>query len=117
HIALKNSHPYTLWNIKLLAANHSLSMRAKTPFIPETMYPLYVHRRTIGFDEKRSTSENEDLKRGVVEEGRVNCFTFAFWRVEDARLQTEGKKKKAAPVGNGGLVGKKGGEELDGDSD
>ncbi|KAI9346205.1 hypothetical protein BDR26DRAFT_856034 [Obelidium mucronatum] len=93
HIALKNSHPYTQWNIKTLASNHGLSMRAKTPFIPETMYPLYTHRRTIGFDEKLSTTDNEDLKRGGPGD-IINCFTFAFWRVEFARKQSESKKKK-----------------------
>ncbi|KAJ3026456.1 UNVERIFIED_CONTAM: hypothetical protein HDU68_005631 [Siphonaria sp. JEL0065] len=100
HIALKNSHPYTQWNIKTLAANHGLSMRQKTPFIPETMYPLYAHRRTIGFDEKLSTNDNEDLKRGAGD--MVNCFTFAFWRVEFARKQSESKKKKPSNNNNSG---------------
>ncbi|KAJ3291454.1 hypothetical protein HDU79_002384 [Rhizoclosmatium sp. JEL0117] len=96
HIAIKNSVPYTLWNIKTLGANHGLSLRTKTPFVPETMYPLYAHRRTIGFDERLSTDDNEDLKRGAGD--LVNCFTFAFWRKEYAQKQAESKQKKKKPA-------------------
>ncbi|KAJ3227848.1 hypothetical protein HDU81_006428 [Chytriomyces hyalinus] len=95
HIALKNSHPYTNWNIKLLASNQDLCMKSKTPFIP-SMYPGYAHRRTIGFDDRISTTENEDLMRGAGADaaaGISNCFTFAFWRLELARKQSQKKQQ------------------------
>ncbi|KAI8616555.1 hypothetical protein BC830DRAFT_1117637 [Chytriomyces sp. MP71] len=92
HIALKDSHPYTNWNIKMLAANQGLCLKSKTPFIP-SMYPGYTHRRTIGFDERVSTDDNADLKRGSGEGGVGNCFTFVFWRLELAQKQSQKKGK------------------------
>ncbi|KAJ3389480.1 hypothetical protein HDU84_008703 [Entophlyctis sp. JEL0112] len=113
HVTLKDSPPYTLWNIKqLAAASASLSLRRKVPFTPEVSYPGYAHRRTIGFDDEKSSDANADLRRGPgVPDADVvwNCFTFVFWRTADARGEAGRRKRKR---GNGDA----GGEEED-DSD
>ncbi|KAJ3102279.1 hypothetical protein HK100_004393 [Physocladia obscura] len=98
HVSLKDSYPYTAWNIKLLASRAEMSLRQRVPFLPEIMYPGYVHRRTIGFDDVLSSDANADLKRGpgIVDDHVVNCFTFCFWRTEMARKQATGKNKNGS---------------------
>jgi hypothetical protein len=87
------------------------------------MYPLYSHRRTLGFDERVSTDNNKDLERRgkkLDEEGSSNSspdahvVTFVFWRTERAREQAGMRKKRKVASGEaGGGGGGAGSDESD----
>lgn len=105
-ITIRNSKPYTLWDIpmlakrlpsihqiiaksapplskgmkppsaahidRLLALGHGKSYRIWRSFqFHPQLYPLYSHRRTIGWKEGRSKGENEDIVRSDEGESRT----------------------------------------------
>lgn len=63
NITLKKGKPYDLWNLKGLGAKLTLgSMKYETALhFDVDAYPGYTHRRTIGFKEGVSATDNEDL--------------------------------------------------------
>ena len=67
-ITLKDQHPYTEWDIKYLAKQHGYECIRSCTFFPNN-FPGYEHRRTIGFKEGFSSTNNEELKK---------CKTFIF---------------------------------------
>lgn len=80
-VTLKNSLPYTLWDVPKLATRppaNSLNPRYRLlrsfAFHPD-LYPGYSHRRTIGWREGKSKSENEELLSGS---GGLRTWEFAL---------------------------------------
>ncbi|CAG8531675.1 9852_t:CDS:2 [Diversispora eburnea] len=60
-LSLKSGLPYDNWNIKnIIKSIGNLVIRATNPFIP-SQYPGYQHRRTLGFQEGISKSDNEEI--------------------------------------------------------
>jgi 25S rRNA (uracil2634-N3)-methyltransferase len=98
-ITLKNSAPYTLWDIHHLATRppaHPVRRRAgdltddKQPryrllrsfaFDP-TMWPGYEHRRTLGFKEGVSKAANLELMQGGGLEGETAIGLCKTWEFE-----------------------------------
>lgn len=105
-VTLRNASPYTLWDVPTLAKRLDMVLpviaasapalprgqKAPTPqdvartgryivvrsfeFNPDA-WPGYSHRRTIGWIEGKSTSNNEDLRRSALGE-RGECRTWEF---------------------------------------
>lgn len=146
-ITLRNTSPYTLWNIPLLAKRlptvlpsilssaPSLPKGQRAPSLPDaqrTRYALwrsfefrpemwrgYSHRRTVGWIEGVSTSNNEDILRGDAEDealggnakgGKMNrirgakaaageCRTWEFALDVNA---IEGRANRQRPKAKGG---------------
>jgi len=70
-VTLKSGNPYDLWDIKKLAkSTGKLITKTSFQFNPY-LYPGYHHRRTIGFEEGISKSENEE----IIDK---NCRTYVF---------------------------------------
>ncbi|ORX61073.1 hypothetical protein BCR36DRAFT_315270, partial [Piromyces finnis] len=70
-VTLKSGNPYDLWDIKKLAkSTGKLVTKTSYQFNP-SLYPGYHHRRTIGFEEGISKSENEE----IIDK---NCRTYVF---------------------------------------
>ena len=80
HITVKRGEPYSGWKVpllpRLLPAESRASVRFVTsvPFWPH-LYPLYAHRRTIGFKGGLSAEDNEEIQRGAM--------THTFMRVAE----------------------------------
>ncbi|KAJ1563855.1 hypothetical protein HK405_000517, partial [Cladochytrium tenue] len=90
-LTLRAGEPYDSWDVKTLARSLGLSLHSAEPFHPAA-YPGYAHRRTIGFDDRISAQNNEDITRS-------RCVTYVFWRRADAQEQAttqKGKKTKKA---------------------
>jgi len=65
HIALKGGEPYKSWKVVQLvqATCPELEFQTAIPFsIPA--WPGYAHRRTVGFDERFSKSDSEEVSKG-----------------------------------------------------
>jgi len=60
HVPLKSGLPYDNWNIKLLSRHASLRSKFTIPF-NFSWFPLYEHRRTIGFKGGLSKSNNKEI--------------------------------------------------------
>jgi 25S rRNA (uracil2634-N3)-methyltransferase len=60
HVTLKSGMPYDQWNVRQLARAAGLACRRSLAFRPQ-IYPGYVHRRTLGFQEGLSAAENEEI--------------------------------------------------------
>lgn len=61
-ISLKCGIPYDLWNVKGLGRQSGLRLIRSFEFVPED-YEGYTHRRTIGYDEKISNPDNQEIKK------------------------------------------------------
>lgn len=79
-VTLKDSLPYTLWDVPKLAtrppkssSNPRYRLLRSFAFHPD-LYPGYSHRRTIGWREGKSKSENEELLSGS---GGLRTWEFA----------------------------------------
>jgi len=72
HVALKEGEPYKSWKVVQVAHAAGIGLELKTvvPFAVSA-WPDYAHRRTIGFDEKYSKAESEELAKGA------KVFVFA----------------------------------------
>lgn len=66
HIALKTSEPYKSFKIVQVvrATCPELDLATVVPFIPAA-WEGYAHRRTIGFSEKYSKADSEELAKGA----------------------------------------------------
>jgi len=80
-VTLRNSPPYTLWDVPRLATRPPKLLNVTPPryricrsfaFDP-ALYPGYEHRRTLGFKEGLSKSGNEEIMRG-----KEGCRTWEF---------------------------------------
>ena len=85
-VTVRSGQPYDSWDIPGLARKAGLSLKTSVPFHP-SMYPGYSHRRTIGFSNEISTTQNEDILRSA-------CHTLVFWPREKAQEQAKAKKSK-----------------------
>ena len=61
HITVKNGMPYDSWDVKGIAKLCGLTCKTSFTF-DAGMYPGYAHRRTLGFQEGLSKSDNEEIK-------------------------------------------------------
>eukprot|EP00158_Paraphelidium_tribonemae_P001474 Partr_v1_DN24433_c1_g1_i1_m66646 putative Domain of unknown function (DUF2431) len=65
HISIKQGSPYDEWGIKDIAKLAGLQCKRSFSF-DHTKFPGYAHRRTLGFKEGLSKSENEEvMKKGA----------------------------------------------------
>lgn len=66
HVALKEGEPYKSWKIAqtFRASCPDLEMLTAVPFAT-TAWDGYAHRRTVGFDERISKKESEELAKGA----------------------------------------------------
>ncbi|KAJ3104685.1 hypothetical protein HDU97_008961 [Phlyctochytrium planicorne] len=92
-LTLRSGEPYDSWDVKRLAKTVGLATKTTTVFHPDD-FPGYAHRRTIGFDEKVSTDDNEDILRS-------RCQTYVFVTKNIAE-KIFAKKKKADDDGDSG---------------
>ncbi|KAJ1680386.1 hypothetical protein EV182_000107 [Spiromyces aspiralis] len=60
HVSLKSGLPYDDWGIRGLARKAGLVGKATVPFDLE-WFPLYQHRRTLGFKTGLSVGENQEI--------------------------------------------------------
>ncbi|KAJ3042263.1 hypothetical protein HDV00_007630 [Rhizophlyctis rosea] len=90
HVTLKEGEPYDSWDIRAQAkTTESLACVRSFEFVP-TLYPEYEHRRTIGFLDGVSSTQNEEISRGL-------CRTYVFQRkkaVDGAKSGSERVKRK-----------------------
>lgn len=61
-VSLKTGLPYDLWDIKALGKAAGLALNRSCEFVASD-YPGYAHRRTIGFQEFISSSNNEEINK------------------------------------------------------
>ncbi|KAJ1882848.1 Meiotic nuclear division protein 1 [Coemansia sp. RSA 486] len=61
HVTLKSGPPYSLWNVRQLAKDSGLSAYSTVPFDLDA-FPGYEHRRTLGFKDGVSASENHEIR-------------------------------------------------------
>ncbi|KAJ1336984.1 hypothetical protein BSLG_006744 [Batrachochytrium salamandrivorans] len=74
-VTTKSGMPYELWDVKALAkANNHLKCLKSFVFRPEA-FPRYFHRRTIGFAEGLSATDNSEITR-------LPSRTFAFVHID-----------------------------------
>lgn len=59
-VTIKNGMPYDLWDIKKLARACGYKTERSMDFVADD-YPGYVHRRTIGYNENISKSDNSEI--------------------------------------------------------
>jgi 25S rRNA (uracil2634-N3)-methyltransferase len=80
HVALKTSEPYKSFKIVQIvrAACPELDLSTVAPFMPAA-WDGYAHRRTIGFSEKYSKADSEELAKGA----KVYVFGRSRTAVED----------------------------------
>eukprot|EP00933_Yihiella_yeosuensis_P076098 TRINITY_DN8571_c0_g2_i1.p1 TRINITY_DN8571_c0_g2~~TRINITY_DN8571_c0_g2_i1.p1 ORF type:complete len:329 (+),score=75.32 TRINITY_DN8571_c0_g2_i1:98-1084(+) len=66
HVALKAGEPYKSWKIVQMAKAGApeLTLRNAVQF-SLTAWPGYAHRRTVGFNEKFSKKDSEELQKGA----------------------------------------------------
>jgi hypothetical protein len=66
HVALKTGEPYKSWKVAQTAqiASPGLDLQTAVPF-SLTAFDAYAHRRTVGFDERWSKIDNEELGNGA----------------------------------------------------
>eukprot|EP00931_Biecheleriopsis_adriatica_P111206 TRINITY_DN85563_c0_g1_i1.p1 TRINITY_DN85563_c0_g1~~TRINITY_DN85563_c0_g1_i1.p1 ORF type:complete len:356 (+),score=114.87 TRINITY_DN85563_c0_g1_i1:35-1069(+) len=71
HVALKHGEPYKSWRIVQVAkVVETLSLQTVIPFAISA-WPGYAHRRTVGFEERFSKRDSEELAKGA----KVYIFT------------------------------------------
>lgn len=59
-VTIKTGLPYDKWNIKILARSARLKLARSFDFHPSD-FPGYAHRRTIGYVDKVSAKDNEEI--------------------------------------------------------
>ena len=71
HVTVKAGEPYSSWHVPLLPrllpqeSRSSVRFVTSVPFYPH-LYPLYHHRRTIGFKGGLSAEGNEEIEGGAM---------------------------------------------------
>ena len=81
HVTVKLGEPYSSWRVPLLPrllpmeSRDSVRFVTSVPFWPH-LYPLYAHRRTIGFKAGLSAEGNDDIQGGAM--------THVFMRAVDS---------------------------------
>lgn len=80
-----------MWSIRTMAKATEL-LRPKTafPFVP-AMYPGYAHRRTLGFKEGTSKSENEEI---VDKKPKTYVFVRSQVMEDEIEKSKEGMARK-----------------------
>ena len=102
HLTVKRGEPYSSWHVPLLPrslpseSKDSVRFVTSVPFYPH-LYPLYQHRRTIGFKDGLSADGNDDIEGGAM--------THVFMRVaesggaaDDEKTDGESEKVRLLPV-------------------
>lgn len=103
HVTTKGGEPYNSWRVaKLGVSLEGVKLKNALPFDP-ALYPEYRHRRTIGYEEGLSTTENEDIGEG--------CRTFVFKKgqqkvAEDDEVKHNPSKKRKVKGGKSKGSGK-----------
>lgn len=77
-VTIKSGNPYDLWDIKKLAKSTGKLITKTSYYFNPNLYPGYHHRRTIGFEEGISKSENEE----IIDK---NCRTYVFINKPDRK--------------------------------
>merc|ERR1712232_1213042 len=79
HVALKEGEPYKSWKIvqTAKAACPEIDFFTCVPFQPSA-WDGYAHRRTIGYDERFSKADNEEISKGA------KVFVFGRKKVRNA---------------------------------
>lgn len=108
-VTLKNSKPYTLWDVHHLATRppaHPVRRRAGDPtddkqpryrllrsfaFDP-AMWPGYEHRRTLGFKEGVSKTANLELMQGGGQDGEAAVGMCKTWEFEPRYERERGRR-------------------------
>jgi 25S rRNA (uracil2634-N3)-methyltransferase len=91
HVTLKSGQPYDLWSIRTMAKATDL-LRPKTAFLfVPSMYPGYAHRRTLGFKEGQSKSENEEI---ADKKPKTYIFVRSQVMQDDIEKSKEGMARK-----------------------
>lgn len=85
-VTLKTGEPYSQWDIKGIAKVVGLKTKTSFEFLPE-WYEGYSHRRTIGFEEGLSKTDNEELRK-------QGCRTYVFTKASASTSTATTKKPK-----------------------
>ncbi|CAO3634884.1 unnamed protein product [Cunninghamella echinulata] len=88
-VTLKTIKPYDQWKVKFVAKwTGELTIKSSIPFVP-TDYPGYCHRRTIGFKEGLSKSENEEILKS---DPKIYIFVRNYVMEKEIEKSKKGKK-------------------------
>ncbi|KAI9308159.1 hypothetical protein BJ944DRAFT_196448 [Cunninghamella echinulata] len=111
-VTLKTIKPYDQWKVKFVAKwTGELTIKSSIPFVP-TDYPGYCHRRTIGFKEGLSKSENEEILKS---DPKIYIFVRNY--VMEKEIEKSKKGKKLASSKNHQQKKRKRNNKNDSDSD
>lgn len=92
-VTIKDGKPYSLWDIKTLAKQAGLATVQSFEFPVDIYGPLgYAHRRTLGFEEGLTPSNNEEIKGGA--------RTYCFAKLDDLKATSGSKAPKPVKSGN-----------------
>ncbi|KAJ2840618.1 hypothetical protein J3B02_006199, partial [Coemansia erecta] len=104
HVTLKSGPPYSHWNVRQLAKDSGLVSLSTVPFDLEA-FPGYEHRRTLGFKDGVSRSENQEIRN---KDPKIYMFVVRQQKPADAQTMAAG-----AGTGESGSRGKRS-RKLDG---